>query len=251
MSQVHLLAIAERAELPREVTDVLLERGDRAVAECAARNAKASFSDFGYASLAERSRDDVDLALSVWARPELPRLILVKLFVDASKAVQKQLEANDAHKTSIVRELVARASTQLLKQTRTESPVYLDASMDVMALHKAGELTQARLADFAERGDFYRTTTAISLLCDLPIELVEQILVRSNTEQLIILAKATDLTWPTTKAILVLGAQSDRTEAGAIERAFVTFTRLQLKTAMAALQFYRMRERAKPLSGAA
>jgi hypothetical protein len=95
----------------------------------------------------------------------------------------------------------------LLKQTRTESPIYIDASTEVTTLYRVGELTQERLADFAERQECDKTAIAMSLMCDLPVELVEQVLVRCNTEQLIILAK----------------------------------------TAMAALQFYRMRERAKLL----
>jgi uncharacterized protein (DUF2336 family) len=252
MSQAHLLAIAERAVVQESITDVLLERGDRAVARCAARNTGAMFSDHGYAALVNRSRNDVDLALSVWARPELPRMILVKLFVEASTAVQELFEAQDPQKSSIVSELVARASTELLKQTRTGSPAHSDASTDVMALYRAGELTEQRLAEFAELGDFDKTAMAMSLMCDLRIELVEQILVKNrNSEQLIVVAKATGLTWHTTKAILVLSAGTDRIEASEIERAFVIFTRLQPKTAAAAMQFYRLRERARLSSGAA
>jgi uncharacterized protein (DUF2336 family) len=252
MSQPHLLAISERAVLPAKVTDVLLERGDRAVARSTARNAGASFSDNGYATLVERSRNDVDLALSVWARPELPRLNLVKLFVEASMAVQELFEAHDPRKLSVVRELVARASTELLQQTRMGSPVHIDALSDVMARYRAGELKEDRLAEFAELGDFDRTAIAMSMMCDLPIALVEQVMVRSHDpEQLLVLAKATNLTWRTTKAILVLGARPDRVEASEIERAFVTFTRLQFKTATAAMQFYRLRERAKLPPGAA
>jgi uncharacterized protein (DUF2336 family) len=248
MSQPHLLAISERAVLPEQVTDVLLERGDPAVARSTARNAGAVFSDNGYATLVERSRHDDDLALSVWGRPELPRLNLVKLFVEASGAVQELFEAQAPRQLLIVRELVARASTELLKQCRTGS----DALTHVTELHRGGALHDERLMEFAELGDFDRTAIAMSLMCDLPIELVEQVLVRNvNPEQLLVLAKATNLTWRTTKAILMLGARPDRVEASEMERAFATFTRLQVKTAMAAMQFYRLRERAKLSSGAA
>jgi uncharacterized protein (DUF2336 family) len=251
MSQAHLLAIAERAFIPGEVTNILLERGDQAVARRTAHNVGAMFSDYGYTALVERSRNDVDLALSVWARVELPRVILVKLFMEASKSVQELFEARDPQKSSIVRELVARASTELLKQTRNEPPLYVDASAEVMTLYRAGKLTEQRLAQFAELGDFGRTAMAMSLMCILPIELVEQVLVRgNNSEQLLVVAKATNLNWQTTKAILALSARPDRIEAGEIERAFVTFTRLQLKTATAAMQFYRLRERAKLPSAA-
>jgi uncharacterized protein (DUF2336 family) len=235
MSQPHLLAISERAVLPEQVTDVLLERGNPGVARSTARNAGAIFSDNGYATLVERSRNDDDLALSVWARPELPRLNLVKLFVEASGAVQELFEAQAPRQLLIVRELVARASTELLKHSRTGSPVHVDALTHVVGLHRTGALNDERLMEFAELGDFDRTAIAMSLMCNLPIELVEQVLVRNvNPEQLLVLTKATNLTWRTTKAILMLSARPDRVEDSEMERAFATFTRLQVKTAMAA-----------------
>jgi uncharacterized protein (DUF2336 family) len=250
MSQPHLLAISERAVLPGNVTEALLERGSQAVAISTARNTGAVFSENGYAAMVERSRRDADMALAVWARPELPRMILVKLFVEASLDVQALFEAQDPRKSSIVRELVARASTELLKQTRT-GPAF-HASADVVALYNAGKLTEERLGEFAEMGDFDRTVIAMSLMCDLPVELVEHVLVRSNnTGQLLVLAKATNLSWQTTKAILMLGALPDLIEGSEIERALVSFTRLQPKTAKAATQFYRLRELAKRSSAVA
>src|SRR5205085_11357801 len=63
-SQSHLLAISRRQNLAEAVTDVLVRRGDSEVALSTARNISAKFSDFGYATLVERSKDDDGLALS-------------------------------------------------------------------------------------------------------------------------------------------------------------------------------------------
>jgi uncharacterized protein (DUF2336 family) len=244
LSQSHLLAISERADLSDKVTDVLLERGNHAVARCAAQNTGASFSVDGYAALVDRSRDDVDLALSVWARPGLPRMSLVKLFVEASEAVQQRFEADDPGKSSVVRQLVARASHELLRQTRAGSPAQVDALEQVEALSRSGKLEEARLVEFAELGDFDKTTIALSKMCDLPIELVERVLVKNNHEQLLVLAKAANLTWETTKAVLILSVLPEWLDPDEIERAFITYTRLKLKTATTAVDFYRLRERA-------
>src|SRR5262252_2972935 len=56
-SQQHLLAISRRETLPEPVTDVLVSRGDRAVAASVAGNAGGKFSEFGYATLVERAQD--------------------------------------------------------------------------------------------------------------------------------------------------------------------------------------------------
>src|SRR5262249_831694 len=57
-SQQHLLAISQRRSLEEAVTDVLVERGDRAVLHSVAANAGAKFSDGGFARLVDRSEGD-------------------------------------------------------------------------------------------------------------------------------------------------------------------------------------------------
>jgi uncharacterized protein (DUF2336 family) len=94
-SQDHLLAISGRKVLVEAVTDVLVERGNRAVVAATAHNAGAKFSEFGVYTLVRKARDDGDLALCVWSRPDIPRQNLVKLFVDASEAVKNQLVEAD------------------------------------------------------------------------------------------------------------------------------------------------------------
>src|ERR1700675_3990648 len=93
--QDHLLAISCRKTLVETVTDVLVERGNQAVVSSTARNSGARFSHFGISTLVKKARDDGDLALCVWSRPDIPRQNLVKLFVDASEAVKNQLVEAD------------------------------------------------------------------------------------------------------------------------------------------------------------
>jgi len=69
--QDHLFAISQRSELSENITDVLVERGDQKVVISTAANAGARFSDFGYTKLVSRSKNDSELALLVWARPEI------------------------------------------------------------------------------------------------------------------------------------------------------------------------------------
>lgn len=78
--QDHLFAISQRSRLSEDVTDVLVERGDQKVVISTAANAGARFSDFGYTKLVSRSKNDSELALLVWARPEIPREYLLTLF---------------------------------------------------------------------------------------------------------------------------------------------------------------------------
>src|SRR5262249_62284072 len=79
-SQSHLLAISRRQNLGEAVTDVLVQRGNSEVALSTAQNVSARFSEFGYATLVERSKDDYGLALSVLSRPAIPLQHMLQLF---------------------------------------------------------------------------------------------------------------------------------------------------------------------------
>ncbi len=243
-SQSHLLAISRRKVLSEPVTDVLVERGDRAVAVSAAENAGARFSEFGYATLVERAREDGDLAVAVWVRPEIPRQHLLTLFAAASEAVRGNLEAADRARGGLLQEVIAQASNQLQIGLREASEVYSVAQARVMALYRAGKLDEAKLAVFAGAGRFDEATIALSLMADLPIGMVERAVANRRTEQILVLTKAIGLGWDTTKAVLLLQAGAKGSSEPEINQCCETFARLRRDTAQKAIQFYRLRERA-------
>jgi uncharacterized protein (DUF2336 family) len=241
-SQAHLLAISTRTIIPESVTDILLERGNRQVALSTAGNPGASFSDFGYSSLVRRSSSDDDLAVCTWFRNEIPRRHLLKLFADASDAVRRRLSKQDPRKAALMAEIVTRAAGHLQTQTREMSAEFGKARDLVQSLSDAGKLDEAALFDFASSEKFAETALALSMICDLPVGLVERALVEERSEQILVLAKAVGLTWKTTKAILLLQARADGS-AGDLDRLLETFLRLKPETARKAVQFYRLRER--------
>lgn len=243
-SQDHLLAISRRKVLHEDITDVLVDRGNKQVALSTAENPGAAFSEFGYSTLVRRSKDDDRLAACVWSRMAIPRQHLLKLFAEASESVRLTLEATDRRKTELIRELVAKASNEMQTQSRKASSGYARAHSHVKELHVSGRLDEAQLAVFAKERKFDETAVALSLLCKLPIGLVERAFTQNWSEQLLVLAKAIDLSWNTTKLILVLQSGAADGSAPELEQCFASYTRLQLDTAQKALQFYRLREQA-------
>jgi uncharacterized protein (DUF2336 family) len=242
--QDHLLAISGRKVLREAVTDILVERGNQAVVSRTARNGGAQFSDFGISALVTKARDDGDLALCVWSRPDIPRQHLVKLFVEASEVVKNQLAETDPRRAELIKIAVAEASEQIQAAARAGSEDFAQARSYVDSLHAAEKLDQAQLLAFASEGSFDKVTAALSLMCDLPIGLVERAFVQKQTEQILVLAKAIDLPWVTTVALLLLRAGVNGGSRQQLDQCFASFSRLKPKTAQTALQFYRMRERA-------
>jgi uncharacterized protein (DUF2336 family) len=243
-SQQHLLAISRRKVLIEPVTDVLVTRGNRAVAVSTAGNAGAQFSEFGYATLVERAQDDGELAIAVSVRPEIPRQHLLTLFAQASEAVRRSLEAVDLARGGLLQEVIAQASIQLQAGLREVSTVYSAARARVTALQREGKLDEGQLAAFAGAGRFDEATIALSLMADLPIGMIERAIANQRTEQILVLAKAIGLGWDTTKAVLLLQAGAKGSSGPEIDQCCITFARLRPETAQKAMRFYRLRERA-------
>jgi uncharacterized protein (DUF2336 family) len=243
-SQDHLLAISSRKILVEAVTDVLVERGNQSVVSSTARNGGARFSNFGVSTLVRKARDDGDLALCVWSRPDIPRQNLVKLFVEASEAVKRQLADADPRRAELIKSMVARASDEIQTKARVGSNDFAQALSYVSQLHGAGRLGEAQLLAFTSEGSFDKVVAALSLMCDLPIGLVERAFVQNQTEQILVLARAINISWVTTVTLLLLHAGVSGSSRQRLDQCFAHFSRLQPKTAQTALQFYRMREKA-------
>jgi uncharacterized protein (DUF2336 family) len=243
-SQRHLLAISGRSVLSAAVTDVLVERGDDQVVTCAAGNRGARFSAAGSSGLVKRAQDHADLAMCVWSRPDIPRHDLLKLFVQASEMLRSRLEGADPRRAAAIRAAVAEASDAVQATARAGSHEHAQAAAHVRSLHSLGQLDETRLQEFARDGHFDRTAAALSILCELPIGLVERALVQSEPEQILVMTKAVDLSWETAKAILTLQSGRGSMTKERLNQCFASFFRLQPKSARTALQFYRLREKA-------
>jgi uncharacterized protein (DUF2336 family) len=243
-SQDHLLAISGRKVLAEAVTDVLVDRGNQSVVSATAQNGGAKFSDFGVSTLVEKARDDGDLALCVWSRPDIPRQNLLKLFVDASEAVKNQLIEADPRRAELIKAMVAKASDEIQTKARAGSHDFAQALDFVSRLHGAGRLGEAQLLAFTNEGNFDKVVAALALMCNLPIGVVERAFVQNQTEQIIVLARAINISWVTTVTLLLLHAGVNGSSRQQLDQSFTTFSRLQPKTAQTALQFYRMRDKA-------
>lgn len=243
-SQDHLLAISGRKVLVEAVTDILVERGDEVVVSSTARNEGAKFSEFGVSNLVKKACSDGNLALSVWSRTDIPRQNLVKLFADASEAIRDQMMKADPRRAELIKTAVAEVTDEIQARTRADSDSFSTARSHVEALHSAGQLSESQLNAFAGEGSFEKVTVALSLLCQLPIGVVERAFVQKHTDQILVMAKAIGLSWVTTVALLLLQAGVNGSSRQQLDQCFASFSKLQTKTAQTALQFYRMRQKA-------
>lgn len=245
MSQDHLLAISKRRELKEGLTDVLVTRGDREVLVSTASNAGSRFSASGFTTLVGKADADEKLTLSLWSRPDVPRQQMVRLFRQASEALRLQLEAADPRQVNSIRAAVSAASERVQAIARTGAVDFRQASSALSELHSRGELDETVLAEFLHDRNFDGVALSLSLMCDLPIGLIERVLTQDRHEQILLLAKALEFSWKTTLALIRFQSGEAILSKAQEDQYFASYCRMQVKTARTALQFYRMRESAR------
>lgn len=240
-TQEHLFAISQRNSIGEEVTDALIERGERPVLLSTASNPKARFSDNGYKTLIERSEGDDELATSVGLRRDIPRHHFLRLLVRASHAVRVKLEAAHPAMSGTIEHTVSEITGKILDQTDVDSRDYDRARSHIEALRGAGRLNENNLAAFAEAQQVEETTVTFAVLCNLPVEAVERAMGQDRAETILIMAKAGGISWPTAKAILRMRAGARGISPGEIEQSHEIFLRLKPAIARKVIEFQRKR----------
>ncbi|HEY6256599.1 MAG TPA: DUF2336 domain-containing protein [Xanthobacteraceae bacterium] len=248
--QPHLLAISERKSLSEAVTDVLVMRGDRQVAQSVVRNAGARFSDAGFRILVRRSASDEGLAVQVGARGDLPRQHFLSLLEQASATVRTRLAMENPRASAAVQNVLTEVVGGIRAETRKASDGYASAREEVLALRRAGRLGESEVYRFAREGRFEQTAVALSFLCGIELDAVEHGLQEQGHEIVLILAKIAGFSSTGAKALLLLKTADRGISAQDLDHALRSYDQLQPATAQRVLGFYRTRIQAQGLPAA-
>ncbi|MGA8497433.1 MAG: DUF2336 domain-containing protein [Xanthobacteraceae bacterium] len=240
-SQQHLYAITQRDALSEAVTDILVARGDRDVVHAVAKNRGARFSDAGFRALVHRSNGDDALASEVGMRGDIPRPHFLMLLEKASSAVRARLAAENPQAATMIDGVMAEVVGGMRDEIRNSSPAFVAADAAVARQNRIRRIGESDIYQYARDRKFEETAIALALLCDTPIDVVERALLDPGAEIVLILAKVAGLSSTTTKAVLLLRAADRGMSTEDLERALMSFNRLQPDTAKRVLGFFRTR----------
>jgi uncharacterized protein (DUF2336 family) len=243
-SQSHLLAISKRNSIAIPVTDELVARGNQKVVSSVAANKGARFSNFGFLHMIKRSESDSILAEQLGLRKDIPRHLFQQLIAKASDDVKKKLARERPDIASQILSSVTDVTGALHSKFGPASKNYFSAKRVVARKHQYGNLTEKSILEYARSRKVEETTVGLSLLCSLPVDVVERALIENNREMTLILAKALDFSWETTMSLLFLHAKDHRIAARDLDGMSEEFIRLTPQTCRSVLEFYRSRKNA-------
>jgi len=214
------------------VTDVLVEERGKSGRGSPSNRTKtpgARFSYFGASALVRRARDDGDLAL---VRLVAPRHAASKARQAVSwegigRPSKKQLVGADPRRAALIKSMVARASDEIQAKARAGSNDFVHGHVVCHRLHASESSAKRNCWAFTNEGNFDKVVAALSLMCDLPIGLVERSFAQNLTEQILVLARAIDISWVNNRSAVC--SWTARAHAGSrqrLDQCFTQFSRL-------------------------
>jgi uncharacterized protein (DUF2336 family) len=240
-SQGHLLAISKRKTLSGAVTDVLVERGSMEVVESAVNNPGAAFSDQGFTQLVSRAEGNDSLATCLGARRGIPRPHYLKLIARASDSVRARLQAINPGAADDISAAVKEAAFDAGHGASAVNEKASQAQQLVKSLFDDGRLDEEQIAAFAAAGKFEETSAAIAMCANVTVATVENMMIESRSEGLMVLAKVAGLSWGTLKLIFEM-RKAAGDDMGDIDDYRSSYDVLRPATAQQVLRFYRMRQ---------
>ena len=240
--EVHLLAISKRKALAESVTDELVKRGSQEVVNSVVKNDGARFSNFGFLRMIKRSEHDSILAENLGLRKDIPRHLFQQLIAKASEDVKRKLGQERPDLAEYIQTSVTDIAGALHSKFGPASKDYFHAKRTLAVQHQYGNLNEKSILEYALSRKIEEVIVGLSLLCSLPVDVVERALRDNNRELTLVLAKALDLSWETTMALLFLGAKDHRIAAGDLNSMKDEFARLNAETSQSVLRFYQSRK---------
>lgn len=248
-SQDHLLAIAQRETISAAITDILIERGEQQVVHAVAKNSGAQISDDGFGELVLRAGADVELALHVGTRSDIPRHHFLKLLETASASVCSRLVAANPKLAEVVQETVTEVIDDINGEVRRHSAAHVKAKFRIKRLSEWKELREVDVHAGARAQNFEKTVAALAALAACGIEVAERAVLNENPGAVQIIAKAAGCSWATAKALLLMTVAERKMSKMDLERARENFEQLERRTAQRVLQFYEARRNMLAHSG--
>jgi uncharacterized protein (DUF2336 family) len=237
--QAHLLAVSRRRGIGEPVTDILVRRGDREVLRGLAENLAAQLSAAGFVALIEGAAQDGVLAEKIGRRPDIPPRLFRDLLLDTTQPVQQRLLASaKPEMRSEIRRALAEVSDQA--QAKAAQRDYTAAERRILELRRDGNLDEATIIELAKNEQYEELVAALASLCEVPIGVVDRLMVGGRPDPILILCKSAGWGWQTVKAIMTAMPDGGAMSSRDLDAAFANFERLSPTTAQRVMRFWQV-----------
>lgn len=218
-SQAHLMAIAGRRTINPLVTDVLVRRGDDAVATRVAGNGGAIFSPDGLAKLMQRGEQCASIAEKIAQRTDVASEHFSKMIARASEQViQRLLQNPNPAIQARVQEILPMLSEKVARMAKTA----------------AQAIPRATAYDPLEE-----EISQLAALSSMQRDVVAHLVRQKNEDGVLILCKAAQMGWLQTRDFLTAAKIRNADTDADMRDSFNKYLKLSAETAQRVIRFMR------------
>jgi hypothetical protein len=192
----------------------------------------------------ERAEKDDSFALQLGRRLDIPLRLFRELLLRATEAVRAKLLAMAEENQIEVQSVLTQVSEQVGAETVAPRD-YTAANRLVHMLHEKGALNQDAILSFLRENKYEEVVAALSLLCGLPIELIDRLLHAPRNDAILIPCKAAGFEWATTHALLKSRPALKQISADELSITWGEYLRLSKATAQRVVRFWQVRDSVK------
>jgi len=238
-----LAALSKRLDLPTNVTDILLTRGDEHVIQRIAQNNRQSLSAFGLRLLAERATNDTQLYRILRGRPDLALRHVGAILEAAKQRARAEMTGLTEEPDILDRALEVGAASVFINPALFERSETKDSALSTKIVWPAWPTDHKRIANQIERGKITEALAGIAQLAEIPIDIVEQAFVSQQFDSILFIARAMDMEWLVFAALLA-AKEGVPLPKPLYDRAHTSFHALSISTARRVMQFMAARRSA-------
>jgi uncharacterized protein (DUF2336 family) len=189
-TQEHRLAVAMRSGLSAEVTQALVDTGDKDVIEVLINNHDAEISRHAMDYLVSESQQVDRFQQPLLRRPDLPLELAHRMFWWVSAALREYIINNFKADPTTIDILIHETTSEVKKRSVSERSTYNEAEIIVSEIANKGQLDDRFLLQCLRRGRIAAFTAALARMADIDVPLARHIVFDPGGEGLAVLCKA-------------------------------------------------------------
>jgi uncharacterized protein (DUF2336 family) len=239
--QSHMMAIAQRAELPAQVTDVLVERGDGDVLATVTRNLGAAFSDESFRHLGARAATDAELGEALSCRADMPPEIAREIVAVLDDTARERLEALLGADSEAVATLLASARREMDRARSDARRARAENKLMVAAVREGRQTADQVIDSLIFKKRMLDIAYVLAELASVPEAHVSNVLHKVNALGIAVVCRALDISEPVYGRLSRLRCERLRLNAAQAEAMIREFLDLDKASAERTLRFHKVR----------
>lgn len=189
-TQEHRLAVAMRGKLSAEVSQALVDSGDKDAIEVLINNHDAEISRHAMDYLVGESQQVDRFQQPLLRRPDLPLQLAHRMFWWVSAALREHIINNYKADPTTIDALIHETTSRVTKRAASDRSTYTEADAVVAEIANKGQLDDRFLLQCLRRGRIAAFTAALARMADIDVPLARHIVFDPGGEGLAVLCKA-------------------------------------------------------------